>query len=186
MAGKVKNITMDTTAPAAPGLPDLIGLPLVVAHHAGNMRGFHFGEVTTSELGIAGQYALHIQCPWRIEYEDEAILTGFHDWYRFVDNGTAAVPSGSWDPARGGSLQELRLRELFDCPFDTSKTIINRTGRLIVTEVTLDRLGGFAIVLDQRLRIVSFPCSSEGEQWRLFRPDHEGPHLVWETSPPAG
>lgn len=166
---------------AAPLLNELVGLQLSVAHHAGNMRGFHFGKVVRDEEGIFAEYALHIQCPWRIEGET-AILTGFHDWYTFVGEANlsgARWDPDSWDPATGGSLQEQRLRALFGCPVDGDRPILNRTNKLFVTSVQSEVHGGCRISLDSVLTIVLFPCSSEGECWRLFRPgDDWTRHLV--------
>jgi hypothetical protein len=60
-------------------LQPLKGLRLSIAHHAGNMRMFHFGAIRRRAKGIVGEYALHVSCPWRIETEDK-ILTGISDW----------------------------------------------------------------------------------------------------------
>jgi hypothetical protein len=102
-----------------PSIRDLIGLQLSSAAYAGNMRTFQFGQL----LAGLGEYALHISCPWRIETDAE-IITGFHDWYQFVGDDEPF----DWEPARRGSVQELRLRELFQCPADGESRIANRTG----------------------------------------------------------
>lgn len=162
----------------APSLDVLAGLQLSLAHHAGNMRGFHFGKIVRKNGKNVGAYALHIQCPWRIESET-AIVTGSQDWYVFAGEaeGVREDPD-SWDPACGGSLQESRLRALFGCPIDQDRTITNRTDKLFVTGVEQEAHGGCRIVLDGRLCIVLFPCASEGEYWRLFRVGDVTRHLV--------
>jgi hypothetical protein len=59
-------------------LTQLIGLKLAVARRAADMRVLHFGTIRPalkSDLpsrknkprGSIGDFALHIQCPWRIE-----------------------------------------------------------------------------------------------------------------------
>ena len=155
------------------------------------MRTLQFGKLTHVGARRWGELALHIQCPWRIE-SDGKILTGFHDWYSFVGDITAnqAEPE-DWDPARGGSLQELRLRELFECPADgPNRTLINNTDRLMVTHINTDAVGGCRVVLDDRLYLVIFPCSTSGEYWRLLRPGDDSPHLIVEApnipTPQAG
>ena len=61
------------------------------------MRGFHFGKIVRKNGKNVGAYALHIQCPWRIESET-AIVTGSQDWYVFAGEaeGVREDPD-SWD-----------------------------------------------------------------------------------------
>jgi hypothetical protein len=140
------------------------------------MRGFHFGKVARDAQGVRGEYALHVDCPWRIESGNE-IITGFHDWYNFAGD----VEPDDWEPARdGGSLQELRLRELFASPLEIERAIVNRASRLVVTNIASDAYGGCRIILDNHLCIAVFPCASTREHWRLFRTNDESPHLVSE------
>ncbi len=49
-------------------LEPLVGLPLSIARSAADMRVFHFGKVrpAANGKGTVGEYALHIQCPWRL------------------------------------------------------------------------------------------------------------------------
>jgi hypothetical protein len=162
---------MSQPGATTPSIRDLIGLQLSSAAYAGNMRTFQFGQL----LAGLGEYALHISCPWRIESSSE-IVTGFHDWYQFVGDEEPEV----WDPARGGSLQELRLRELFQRPPGGESRIVNSAYRLSVTDAEVDTFGGLRLVFDDRLRLVAFPGSSVGEHWRLFRPNGPGSHLVME------
>ena len=170
---------MRGTGDIASVLKVLVGYQLTVAHHAGNMRGFHFGKITRMERKVVGEYALHIQCPWRIESQG-AIVTGFQDWYIFV--GTQDVEGlpepESWDPASGGSLQERQLRALLACPPDEGHPIINRTNTLFVTGVEEELHGGCRIALDRGTFIGFVPSSSRGEHWRFFRVGDQSPHLV--------
>jgi len=160
-----------------PDIRELVGLQFSVTHHAGNMRMFHFGKVTREGPRRArGECALHVQCPWRIESGNE-MVTGFHDWWHFV-GGAQPV---DWEPGTGGSLQELRLRELFACPLDEDRLIINKTASLVVTDVGTDAHGGCRIALDNHLFIVVLPCTAAGEYWRLFQPGGESPHLISEA-----
>jgi hypothetical protein len=170
-------VALVSEASIVSSLKALVGLQLSLMHHAGNMRGFHFGRIARSANGITGEFALHVQCPWRIESET-AIVTGFHDWYVFAGGPEGISDDPDWEPETGGSLQELRLRALFDCPIDESRTLINRTSALWVTGVAADVYGGCHIGLDNGLCIAVFPCASNGEHWRLFRVDDETSHFV--------
>ncbi len=56
------------------------------------MRNLHFGPLRKSKGTIVGAFALHIQCPWRLEAKGK-ILTGFHDHYEPAIGD--AKPNGS-------------------------------------------------------------------------------------------
>jgi hypothetical protein len=122
---------------------------------------------------------LHIQCPWRIE-SDDGILTGLSDWY--VPARADLRDSEDWDPAHGGSLQDVRLRELFEDHDFTRRVLINNTARLAVISATGDSCGGCQIDLTGGYRLILFPDGSVGEAWRLFRSDTDGEHFVVGTS----
>jgi hypothetical protein len=101
-------------------LTQLIGLKLAVARRAADMRVLHFGTIRPalkSDLpsrknkprGSIGDFALHIQCPWRIE-SDNRILTGRSDLWEPVDR-----PEGSsyvdWDYENDGNLQDQLIAQ---------------------------------------------------------------------------
>jgi len=140
-------------------LRPLVGLQLSILQYAGNMRIFQFGETTSTARGTVGKYALHVQCPWRIQQADK-IITASGDWYQRADGNEADLDS--WDPGRGGSVQELRLRALLNCPADESRSLVNTTGNYFVTEVAADDLGGCQITFSGDLLLVLFPCGSTG------------------------
>jgi hypothetical protein len=105
---------------------DLIGLRLLQAAHAGDMRGFGFGSVGASDTE---RWWLHIQCSWRFE-TNEWVITGSSDWYRPVSNeGT----DEEWDPARGGSIQEIILRRLFNA-YDTPRGSLRNNTELFTVQ----------------------------------------------------
>jgi hypothetical protein len=155
-------------------LSPLVGLKLSVLHYAGNMRIFHFGKITTTHEGIGGQYAMHVQCPWRIRQHDE-IITGLGDWYQPKNEDEDL---DSWDPCLGGSVQELQLRTLLACSKEESRSVVNKTNRYVVTSVKGDDVGGCQIAFSEDLLLEVFPNASVGEAWRLLRPDSDDPHFV--------
>jgi hypothetical protein len=59
-------------------LSQIIGLPLTAARRAADMRTFQFGTLRPVDRGSVGDFALHVQCPWRIEGPD-GIVTGRSD-----------------------------------------------------------------------------------------------------------
>src|SRR5262245_19064288 len=56
-------------------LSQIVGLPLTAVHRAADMRTFQFGHLRPVDRGSVGDFALHVNCPWRIEGPD-GIITG--------------------------------------------------------------------------------------------------------------
>jgi len=172
---------MDRTLVAARAL---VGLRIFIAGHAADMRSFGFRSETQDVDTGDGEWFLHIQCAWRIEHEQKTV-TGSCDWNEPSESDHD--PGPEWDPARGGSLQEKRLRELFRDSNDSQRTIANKTPLLVVQDVSADVYGGLILILSGNYRLVVFPAGSRGEFWRLFRSDDLQSHYVFEleehTSP---
>jgi hypothetical protein len=59
-------------------LKPLIGLKLSIARRAASLSNFQFGPVRAVDGGTLGEYALHVDCPWRIE-RPHGIMTGWLD-----------------------------------------------------------------------------------------------------------
>jgi len=146
----------------------LIGLEASIIRHAGNMRGIHFGKTRESKGTIVGAYALHIQCPWRVECRGK-IVTGFHDYY--VPG--SRVNMNTWDPdSARGSLQEDRLFEVFNVELDLdSGRHVGLAGGRFVRKVEGDRFGGLLVGFTGGILLRVFPAASSGEEWRLLQPE---------------
>jgi hypothetical protein len=149
----------------------LIGLRLGLARNAGAMKVLHFGNIRPhpSGKGNVGDYALHIQCPWRI-VSSEAIVTGSKD----LAEPPEAMPNFDWNSAlheKDGNLQNKRLGELMG-GYDTStRSYVNNAELLVVTEAQADCYSSVRVRLSPNYYIEVLPCgSSEGEDWRWLRP----------------
>jgi hypothetical protein len=153
----------------------LIGLKLAYARRAADMRNFGFGKIRAIEGGSVADYALHVQCPWRIE-SSEGIVTGRSDLWE-----PAELIEGedyeSWDYDQG-NLQDVLLRELLGEYDPQTRTYINRTQSLFVEEIQADSFGGLSISLSGGYRLVVFPAGSQGEDWRFFGTAVDEPHFV--------
>ena len=126
---------------------------------------------------MIGEYSLHLQCPWRIT-RAHTLVTGSNDWYLPEDESDFEKIAGeSWDPARGGSLQDARLRRLFNHEKAGLGYIVNETDDLAVSGLSVDPFGGFELLLSPDYALAAFPASSRHERWRLFQPSG-GPHFV--------
>lgn len=146
-------------------LAQLIGLPLSITRRAADMRIFHFGDVREEKGGTVGQFALHVQCAWRIE-GPAGIVTGRADLYEPTDE--MAPFDKNWDYETSPNLQDTIIdvwRESFSSP-------------PLVERVSADEFGGAAIVLEQSYTLRLFPAGRRSEDWRLFQPATETPHFV--------
>src|SRR5688572_17929415 len=106
----------------------LIGLKLSVARRAGDMRGFHFGEMQEVDRGTVGQYALHVSCPWRID-GPEGIVTGRNDLWEHI-SGT--LMPDDWEPSIDDNLQDIQLSNLFGGYDAKTRSHINMSELLVV------------------------------------------------------
>lgn len=136
----------------------------------------HFGNLRHTDRGLVGRYALHIQCPWRIEGGNQ-IVVGSSDYYSRADDNLDA----SWEPGTvTGHLQNQILGTLFEGIDVDGRSYINQTAHFEVTKVSSDCFGGAMVFFTGGYVLVLFPSGSRGEAWRLFEPGSESPHMVVE------
>ncbi|HUS15657.1 MAG TPA: hypothetical protein VM536_11650, partial [Chloroflexia bacterium] len=127
----------------------LVGLPLSVARRAADMRIFHFGQIREDGGGTVGQYALHVQCPWRID-GPAGIITGRSDLWEPVPGHT--MPD-SWEPGIADNVQDVRLGQLLG-GFDAgTHSHVNTGSRLVVEQVQASALGNLDIGLSGGYRL---------------------------------
>jgi hypothetical protein len=106
-------------------LQQLIGLKLSRMALAADMRTLQFGNTEARMRGgVVGQYALHVQCPWRLE-SDTGVITGSGDLYAPHEKSERLEESFDWE--KGDSLQERVLRELLKGYDENTKQIVNTT-----------------------------------------------------------
>jgi len=156
-------------------LAPLQGLPLWCAGRASTMLWLQFGARVSAPTRrdptrVTGEFALHLQCPWRI-WGSDGIVTGSGDMFVCADPD---VPVSSFDPGRpGNAVADVRLRDW-----------IGSYARhpLVVVVADADRFGGFHLVLSEGFGFEAFPNSTgrtkDTEHWRLLRPGDDSPHFV--------
>ena len=157
-------------------LQPLIGLKLAIARRAADMRGFHFGEVRPHREGTVGEYALHIQCAWRIDGQ-EGIVTGRSDLWEPAEVD-ARVDWDHWDYEKDGNLQDKLIGALLGGYDPKTRSFVNETSLLVVEAVEADAFGGATILLSGGYRLLLFPAGCNGEDWRVFRNRPDEPHFV--------
>jgi hypothetical protein len=142
---------------------------------AADMRTIQFGLVRDYKGGCVGEYALHIQCPWRLENET-GIVTGSGDLYRPFDEKRELDNDFDWE--HHDNLQDHQLRQVLNGYDERTGQIINSTSHLVATSVEADLTGGFWLKLSGGYRLAVFPTGTRDEAWRIFRPGSEENHFV--------
>jgi hypothetical protein len=156
-------------------LQQLSDLALRDIGRAANMLWLAIGELreSVSPLGnprIVGEWALHVQCVWRICQRGH-IVVGYRDFYY----GESGEPLDDWDTPGNSRFDTTvaALRQQFAAAPPFIKSII------------VDEVGGFSIHLTGDYRLDVFPDHSktECEHWRLFRPGDDQSHFVFPHEP---
>ena len=156
---------------------ELAGLVLVDAYHAADLRGFSFTDIGANLADDKHkEWRLHIQCPWRLTLSG-LIVTGNRDWFQIADEEKW---SEDWDPAKGGSLQEIRLRQMFQAYGASGLSFSTPNRYLQVISVTLIEFGDLTLDLVGGLKLQLLPTASVGESWRVFDASSDGTYFVWE------
>jgi hypothetical protein len=157
---------------ALAALSRLIGLPLTGSHRAADMRIFQFGKLRSAvskspkrKPRLVGDWALHIQCPWRID-RPEGIITGRMDLWLSPDGEYLPddLPHGDELP----NLQDVQVQTWLE----------QNASSLIVKSVDADQHGGGSVEFVDGSAIRFFPAGKHGEDWRLFRPGSDEHHFV--------
>lgn len=155
-------------------LDKLVGLNLRYAGRASNLFWLGFGEkilVTRREKKEeVAEYALHIQCSWRIA-KGYKIVVGSRDFYSPRTGLENENEHFEWD-IQGNNRFDERIESFI-------KDINEYT---IVERVESDEVGGLKIFLSQGYLLEVFPDTSEDDEysefWRLFNRKEDSPHFV--------
>src|SRR5258707_7570300 len=102
------------------------------------MRAFQFGQLRPVDRGSVGDFALHVQCPWRIEGPD-GIVTGRLDLWEPVEDNPKR-DTEAWDYEKSPNLQDSRL----------DQWLARNGSSLVVKSVDADECGGASIDFGQR------------------------------------
>ena len=146
-------------------LSRIVCLPLTAAGRAADMRMFDFGHLRSAGNGFVIDYALHVQCAWRIE-SNEGIVTGRSDLWKPVDDH--APFDEDWDYDTSPNLQDNVV----------ALWLTDNASSLVVQNVDADEFGGAAIGFDQGFSLRLFPAGTRSEDWRLFQPKTAAAHFV--------
>jgi hypothetical protein len=151
----------------------LVGMPLWCAGRAGDLEWFHFGgrhAVVDQRYGlkVVGDYALHVQCSWRI-VGTAGIIVASQDRYYPAGDPDQVSEDFEWDQS-GANRCDERISLFF---------AERKQNPLVVESVQADHIGSFSLTLSDGYVFEVFPDDSlEGEHWRLFQPAMEGGDFV--------
>lgn len=158
-------------------LQELIGTPMWGSSRAVDMEMFAFGAPHTTagrqgRIVTRGEFALHVQCAWRI-VRGSKIAVGSHD-FRYPRGDPMDEPADFQPHAPGANRRDVRLETLFK---------ERSSDPLVVRAVAADDTGRVTIAFQDDYALELFPDDSletEGhsERWRLLRPDTSKPHFV--------
>ncbi len=144
---------------------------LWAAGRAADLAWFHFGQRRTvkdfrGNPKEVGEYALHLQCAWRI-VRGEEVVVGSRDLYYPAGCTSPEVPPGfQWD-VQGANRLDERLQQFL------------ATAELRVSDVKAGDAGSLKIFLGNDVCLEVFPDDSfDTEHWRFFRPYLDEPHFV--------
>ncbi len=150
----------------------LIGKTLWDGGRAGEIEWFQFGNRQTvtirDTIKDVGEYALHVQCAWRIS-SPTGIFVGSLDRYCPVNESDLQRDDFEWDQP-GNNRCDERISMLFNGREDTP---------FVVNSVSADQYGGFCLSLSDSYSLEVFPdLSLDNECWRLFQPSEDTEHFV--------
>lgn len=150
----------------------IIGLPLIAAGRACDLIWFGFGRrIKVKDIRRGGdrevaEYALHIQCPWRIT-DISKIVVGSYD--KYIPNSKIEYSDEfDWD-IQGANRCDEQLKTLFEL----------HTSNLIVKSVKVDNFGELKISFSDNYVLQVIPdTSTDVEMWRFFQNGVKKEHLV--------
>lgn len=155
----------------------LIGLRLSIVRRAADMLGLHFGNIRPhpSGEGTVADYALHVQCAWRMN-SPKGTLTGRDDLWEYAGAGERPP---NWSYEDGLSLQDKKFGELF-VRDESTRSWVNESDGFTVTAAQQTKRGDVTLALANGYGILLFPTGCTSEAWRLFA-SGSGRHLVFPS-----
>ena len=154
-------------------LGKLVGLKLQDVGRASNLFWLGFGDIIQiirrGKTQETAEYALHIQCSWRITLNDKIVVAS-RDFYS---------PSSEW----GGDIEDfdwdMQGKNRFD---ERIKAFVEDKEQLQVKNIESDCIGGLKVFFSDGYTLEAFPDSSkdddQGEHWRFFNRKDNSPHFV--------
>lgn len=151
----------------------LRSLRIVRVGAADDLFWVHFGDlrtVATRDGGTkeVGEWALHLQCPWRFIRNGQVVL-GSSDFYYRAEDGEAMDRDSAADSLF--SVKASRLDRYL------SSEVVK------IVDIHFSGAGAFELRMGDGLVFSAMPTESpevsDAERWRLFQPSTDFPHFVY-------
>lgn len=124
------------------------------------------------EKKIVSEYALHIQCPWRIRFNDKLLAASHDKFYPAKRLSSTSLMNFNWHSSS---------RTLVDKRIEVFMRKSNKTP-LFVSDVYVSEVGDMRITLNEKYFLELFSDSSVSEEyWRLFTPYSRKKHLIFSS-----
>ncbi|WP_338749322.1 hypothetical protein [Bacillus sp. FJAT-52991] len=151
----------------------LVGLKLQYAGRASNLFWLDFGDIVQilrrGKTKESAEYALHIQCSWRITRGNKIVVAS-RDFYS---------PSSKWNELNEEFDWDIQGNNRFD---ERIKAFTKENGQIKVIQIDSDEVGGLMVKLTEGYKLEVFPDSSEddeqSEHWRFFNRNENSPHFI--------
>ena len=152
-------------------ITDLIGKKIYRVGRAAAMCWIHIGKpvkiMTRSEMRVVGEYALHIDCPWRLltKYRSEIVL------------GSADIfcPSSSNEQDQN-FVWDVQGNNLFD---EKAERIFSKLSEIIIQSAEMSPINDLTLTLSNGLLLQCYVNQSSDEEcWRLFKPNQNAGDLI--------
>ncbi len=149
---------------------------MTLTTRAGNMECLKFGTALRTDKNgktyNVGEFALHLQSPWRFTNENE-IIVGSNDLYEQADETSEYDENFNWEEFNA-NLRDVKLAKLI------TENIIS------ILSANVDKFGGLEINFDNNIKLTVFPdlaSKADNEYWRLidFRNEKTNHLESWST-----
>jgi hypothetical protein len=137
------------------------------------MLCIHFGELRSvvdrrGNNRQVGEWALHLQCPWRFVQFGDLVLAS-SDFYYDAETGEKLDRDSDQESVFHRNMKRLNL--------------LIESGEIVVSIVQSSEAGAFDLIFDRDLKLSVMPVESGGEKcgesWRFFQPSLKTPHFVF-------
>jgi hypothetical protein len=130
----------------------------------------------TSVCPHISAYALHVQCPWRLD-GPIGTVNGRDDLWVYA--GPDERPP-NWSYENGWRLQDKRFASLF-IRDERTRSWVNESHRFVVIATRQTTRGDVSLELANEHALLVFPAGSQYEAWRFFSPG-SARHLIFPTT----
>ena len=154
-------------------LGNLLGIALVAIGRSCDLEWFQFGDLIEivdhrGNKRKVSEYALHVQCGWRIT-DAAGIIVASQDRFYPREGWEGNIEDFNWD------VQGENRSDQLVCKFLKK----NKENILIVKSVRADRFGGFELSFSNEVKLEVFPDgTTNAEHWRFFKPYSEVQHFI--------